>query len=97
MSLVSQSLFECELSAIIKVAVQLAAWSWRKKYVLQMGGCMCECMWVYVHVYMCMHTERQELSSLIEAIHKGVFPSEARAGRNKPLRVPLDDAMTTKA
>lgn len=49
-------------------------------------GCMC----------MCMHTEGQELFSLMKAIPKGVFLNEARAGRNKPLRVPLDDAMTTK-
>lgn len=51
---------------------------------------------MYVHVCMCMHTEGQQLSSLIKVIPKGVFLSEARAGRNKALRVPLDDAMTTK-
>lgn len=46
---------------------------------VSMRGCVC----------MCVHTGGQELSSLIKAIPKGAFLSEAKAGRSEALKVPL--------
>lgn len=82
MSLVSQSLFECELSAIIKVTVQLAAGSpeVEEMCAADKGECVSVCA--------CMCTQPGGMSSPIKAVPKGAFLSEAGAGRGETLRGP---------
>lgn len=81
-SLVSQSLFECELSAIIKVTVQLAAGSLEEEMYAadKVGECVCVCMCV------CTHWGTGAVHP--KAIPEGAFPSEGRADRDESFRVP---------
>ena len=85
-SLVSQSLFECESSAIIKVTVQLAAGNPEEEEemcaVKQGGACVCACVCVCTHA----RVQWAGLSSLIKEIPKEALLSEAGGGRDETRR-----------
>lgn len=75
-------MFECELPAIIKVTVQQAARSPEDEEVCaadKWGVRVCVC------VPVCAHGVGTGLSSLIRAVPKGAFLSEAGAGRDETL------------